>query len=113
MFISDHGSAGTGDPSGPISLVTASSWALLSHLEAEFGPDAFAAFWSSDQRVEVAFESAFGVHPAEWVQGHATRLNGTLRAGPAPAGSTVAMALLLMLASLGIGTRAALRRRTG
>lgn len=42
---------------------------LLDDLEAEFGAEAFSAFWTSDAEVTVAFESAFGMGIGEWVAG--------------------------------------------
>jgi hypothetical protein len=52
---------------------------LLSDLEAEFGPEAFGAFWRSDEEVPVAFESAFGMGMGEWV---AHWLGATIKASP-------------------------------
>ena len=106
-------------PSGPVSLVdgdrsvsvTRTPGDVPGRLEEEFGSVAFAEFWASDEPFEVAFESAFGVHPAEWAYAVTTETAGTVRASPQPAVATAGTSLLLMILGLALGTRAALRRR--
>ncbi len=55
---------------------------LLNDLETEFGEERFAAFWKSDQPVEAAFETAFGIDVGEWVYGWATERLGKQNRGP-------------------------------
>lgn len=84
---------------------------ILSRLEAEFGSDAFLRFWTSNQPVEAAFDTAFGIHPAEWVHRTATDLSGVVRAGPLPSAGPAGTSVLLMVLGLAWGALAALRRR--
>jgi hypothetical protein len=86
---------------------------LLADLEAEFGTEAFARFWSSDEPVPAAFENSFGVGMGEWVRDWADAEIGLYRAGPSvPAGDMPATLLTLMLLAAG-ATAVGLRRRVG
>jgi hypothetical protein len=110
--------AGLETPTAPtrgphVSTLSPHGGVLLGYLENEFGPEAFEDFWSSDEPVEVAFRNAFGIPPADWVQGHAINGYGVLRAGPRPGVATLGTALLLILGALAVGTRSALRRVAG
>lgn len=113
LFVPDHTAATTPENRSGVAELGVGNRFLLGHLEREFGPEAFEAFWSSQEPVDIAFREAFGIRPAEWVHGHATRVDGVLRSGPTPGLATVATALLLILGGLAIGTRAALRRVVG
>ena len=86
---------------------------LLDQIEADFGTEAFQAFWTSEESLEVAFATAFGIHPADWVRSRALRRHEAVRAGPAPSNSAVVTSVLLMLVGLAVGTWTALRRRVG
>ncbi len=110
LILPDGAAPGSGRSDTGISVVTGFHDVLLGHLESRFGPEAFEAFWASDEPIDVAFRTAFGVHPADFVQAHATRVGGELRAGPLPGWATLGAALLLMVGALAIGTRSALRR---
>ena len=77
---------------------------LLADLEEEFGPEAFASFWTSDEEeVESAFRAAFGMDVGTWFGKWAAR--GSQPPGPglprsASSGSMLAFALLFGLAFL-------------
>lgn len=81
-------------------LLTRDDHYLLSDLEAEFGPEAFQAFWRSEEDVATAFETAFGLPVGEWLAGWVARVGGAIPATPAlprsaSTGSALALALLL------------------
>jgi hypothetical protein len=76
---------------------------LLHTLEREFGNERFAKFWQSDQPVEVAFRSAFGIDLGTWVYRWMKPL-GHFRAGASLSG----ISLILTLLFLGILTGAVL-----
>jgi hypothetical protein len=84
---------------------------LFADMERQFGEEAFARFWSSDQEVPVAFRSAFGVELGEWVLDWVHDQIGVSRAGPGiPVGDLLVSVLALStLAALACG--AATRRR--
>lgn len=76
---------------------------ILADLEAEFGRDAFAEFWTSEQEVGVAFEAAFGVDAGSWLVTWLERTSGVHRTGPglprsATSGTMLALGLLLGVA---------------
>ncbi len=75
--------------------------AMLSHVEAEFGPDKFARFWTSDAEMEPAFAAAFGVPADTWVMAWARRYYGaTTRSPRIPAGSVaITLAFIAVLAA--------------
>ena len=84
---------------------------LFADLERQFGAEAFARFWSSDQEVPAAFRNAFGVDLGEWVLGWVDQQLGVSRAGPSlPLGD-----LLLSIGTLSlfaaIASGAAISRR--
>ena len=61
----------------------ASPYALLMRdLETTFGTGRFADFWGSDENVDTAFASAFGIDVGTWVQGWGRTTYGSLRLGP-------------------------------
>jgi len=108
-------------PSGPTTVVeriphtfiAGLGFDLLNRLEMDFGPRAFARFWRSDAAFDVAFESAFGMHPGDWVYRDAVARGEAVRAGPAPSLEAAATAGFLMLVGFGVGALAAIRRRVG
>ena len=78
---------------------------LLSDLEAEFGAEAFARFWTSNDELEAAFESAFGIDAGSWTLGWIARSREIEPPGPglprsARSGATLAVVLLLGVAYL-------------
>jgi len=102
---SDGFSAATGpsvvENRGSTTVLRGMQGDLLSHLEYDFGEKAFLAFWTSDLPFEQAFESAFGMAPAEWTRREVLEISGPVRAGPFPiAGSMFSSAWLALLAVL-------------
>lgn len=76
---------------------------ILADLEAEFGRDAFARFWTSEEEVGVAFEAAFGVDAGSWLVAWLERTTGVHRPGPglprnASSGAMLTLGLLLGVA---------------
>lgn len=76
---------------------------ILSDLEAEFGRDAFAEFWTSEEDVGAAFEAAFGVDAGSWLVTWLERTSGVHRTGPglprsASSGAMLTLGLLLGVA---------------
>ena len=76
---------------------------LLSDLQDEFGPEAFARFWTSTEDVETAFENAFdtdaGTWMLEWVAGSVTvEPPGPGLPRSASSGAVLTIALLLGVA---------------
>jgi len=86
---------------------------LLYELEARFGAEAFARFWTSTESVPEAFEAAFGEPLGEWVlrwiEGHV----GLYRAGPSLPWSSLWLSALALTALAGVATAAGVRRRVG
>ncbi|HUP52199.1 MAG TPA: hypothetical protein VM198_06975 [Longimicrobiales bacterium] len=86
---------------------------LLYELEARYGPDAFARFWTSTESVPEAFEAAFGeplgTWVLRWIEGHV----GLYRAGPSLPWGTLGWSLAALIAMAGVVTAAARRRRMG
>jgi hypothetical protein len=78
---------------------------MLGDMEAAFGTERFARFWSSDRDVEAAFDHAFGVSLGSWVMEWAEARFGEQKIGPA----LDALSLLLSaLTVLGLGAIAAM-----
>jgi hypothetical protein len=78
---------------------------LLSDLEAEFGAEAFARFWTSNDGLGDAFERAFGIDAGSWTLGWIARSREIEPPGPglprsARSGATLAVVLLLGIAYL-------------
>jgi hypothetical protein len=84
---------------------------MFSELEARYGPEAFARFWTSGEAVPVAFQEAFGSELGGWVQDWFENEVGVFRAGPAPRARTLAWALLLVTALSAIAVTTQARRR--
>ena len=104
----DPESAGFPRAHGPVVIQSGTSLILsttqgdpLSHLEHDFGEEAFLEFWTSELPFEEAFRSAFGIGPAEWTHRELLEVSGPVRAGPFPvAGSIFTSAWLALLAML-------------
>ena len=86
---------------------------LLSMLEAEYGPEAFARFWSSNEPVPAAFEAAFGAELGTWVRDWAAAEIGLFRAGPAPHVASVGWGVLAVLLLSAFASLKQVRRRIG
>jgi hypothetical protein len=56
---------------------------LFDDLQTEFGADAFHAFWTSDQDITSAFETAFGVDVQTWIMTWVDANFSVMRRGPA------------------------------
>ena len=86
---------------------------LLYELEARYGPEVFARFWTSTESVPEAFEAAFGeplgTWVLHWIEGHV----GLYRAGPVLPWGTLGWSLLALATMAGVVTGAAARRRVG
>jgi len=83
----------------------------MGDLEAEFGRDRFARFWTSDQTVEDAFTAAFGEPIEVWTMRWAQDRIGIQKAGPSVDLLSVLLTLVALLACIGISTATATRRR--
>jgi hypothetical protein len=84
---------------------------LFAELEAEFGAEAFAHFWSSEQEVPAAFEAAFGVELGDWVLAWADAQMGTSRAGPGIPFGDLGLVILTVAALTAVASSVAMRRR--
>jgi hypothetical protein len=84
---------------------------LFAELEAEFGAEAFARFWSSEQEVPTAFAAAFGVELGDWVLAWVDVQMGTSRAGPGIPFGDLGLAILVVAAMTAVASRVAMRRR--
>ena len=86
---------------------------LLHRARVEFGDGAFARFWRSDQPVQDAFESAFGVSLAEWMEKEVEREAGTVLAGPGlpriDFGGSIAFLLVALLVTLHVSRQRSAR----
>jgi hypothetical protein len=83
---------------------------MFAELEAEFGQDRFARFWSSGKTAPEAFEEAFGVAPGVWVQAWA---RGYYLSGVAASDrvEAAALAVVLLLGSF-VSVLRTVRRRS-
>lgn len=85
---------------------------LLADLEAAFGPERFAAFWTSAADVPEAFEAAFGLPVGDWLAGWvAGQMERPRRPGPALPPSAVRATLLALLFGGVVSAGWAVRRR--
>lgn len=84
---------------------------FLADMEAAFGPDAFARFWTSDQDVPAAFEAAFEVDLGSWVIDWAQREAGVYDAGPGLRAGTGLASLLTLIGLGGLASFVGTRRR--
>lgn len=76
---------------------------LLFDLEEEFGEEAFSRFWTSDEEILPAFESAFGISAGEWLVSWISQRSELDSRGPAlhraaTSGSVAFIFVLLLLA---------------
>jgi hypothetical protein len=85
-------------------------WRFLSDVVSEFGRERFAAFWSSEEPVERAFQAATGTDLVDWTMQWCRAQLGKLRSGPAASASSTILALLLA-AALAAATAAFAGRR--
>jgi hypothetical protein len=99
------------DPHGALTSFKQRSASLLADLEAEFGPDAFARFWTSDEAVPEAFAAAFGMDLGEWVLGWSDDEIGHFRAGPSPTAATLGWSVLTLMLLTGFAGLKQVRRR--
>ena len=83
----------------------------MGDLEAEFGGERFARFWTSDQNVEEAFTAAFGEPIEMWTMRWAQDRMGVQKAGPSTDLLSVLLTLVTLLTCVGIATATATRRR--
>ena len=84
---------------------------LFDDLEREFGHEAFARFWSSENEVSEAFEEAFGISTGEWMVDWLDRTRGLEHATPALPRHASTGGVLTMLLLLGLAYRAQRQRR--
>lgn len=84
---------------------------LLGDLEAEFGADAVAAFWTSDRPVAEAFKDAFDTELGDWAVTWVERQFGIQPPGPRLS-RTAALGGLLTVMLMGAWAGAWARRRT-
>jgi hypothetical protein len=83
---------------------------LLAELEARYGSEAFARFWTSDADVAVAFEDAFGTPLGSWTMEWVQTEIGTYRAGTAPRAAALGWSVLTILLFSGFASVKQLRR---
>ena len=84
---------------------------FLADLEDEFGTDAFARFWASDEDLPQAFEAAFGVELGDWALDWMQAEVGVHRAGPGLQAGTPLFVLLTIMALAALVSLVAVRRR--
>jgi hypothetical protein len=84
---------------------------LFAELEDEFGAEAFARFWSSEQEVPAAFEAAFGVELGDWVLAWVDAQMGTSPTGPGIPFGDLILAILTVGLLTAAGSRVAMRRQ--
>ncbi len=86
---------------------------LLAEVEAQFGADSFERFWKSNETVEVAFASAFGMDMAAWLLDMVEEEAGLYRAGPGVPFGDAALSVLALMALAAFASVVAMRRRVG
>jgi len=86
---------------------------LMHELEAEFGSERFARFWTSDADVTNAFKDAFGIELGVWVRDWFARKYGTRRAGPSVPADSLLLSLLTIGLVVGIAVMVGQRRHIG
>lgn len=67
-----------------------SDWTLLSEMARTLGPERFQRFWTSDQPIEAAFQSASGTEIGVWTRDWAQRMYGAQVRGPQLASTSAA-----------------------
>jgi hypothetical protein len=86
---------------------------LVADLEAEFGADRFQSFWSSNQPMETAFASAFGLPLDEWTHDWLNARFMPDKLGPGISWETLLYSLALISFCVSIVFAAARRRQVG
>lgn len=86
---------------------------LLADVEAEFGSDRFQSFWSSDEELNVAFASAFGLPLGDWTHTWLEARFTPDRLGPGLPWQTLLYSLAFMSFCVSIVFAAARRRQVG
>ena len=74
---------------------------LLHDLEAQFGREAFARFWTSELPFEAAFEDAYGMDVNGWMSGWTATMQRVIEATPALPSDTVSLTLTIVLMLFG------------
>jgi len=82
----------------------------MGDLEAEFGTERFARFWTSDQPVDQAFLEAFGEPIEEWTMGWGQGLMGYHKAGPSTDPLSILLTLLTVATCRGVAAVTGTRR---
>lgn len=75
---------------------------VLADLEADFGADAFQAFWTSPESFDAAFEGAFGITPGAWMVQRIEKMHGVEKPGPGVPRHARSASMLTIAAFLGI-----------
>lgn len=86
---------------------------LFSALEEEFGDAAFMKFWTSDDPVIEAFESAFGVPSDIWVQQRVRAAERPVTPGPLPGAHAAGTTFGFSVVSILLATLFTRRRKIG
>ncbi len=69
---------------------------FLADIETEFGPDRFQRFWTSEEELAEAFESAFGVPLGDWVMSWAQERLGKIETTPTLPLQASSLSILIM-----------------
>ena len=83
---------------------------MLSSIEAEFGQERFARFWTSDREVPAAFAAAFGVDADAWVSRWSRSTYEEVRLGATTSAATALVSCLVVLVCSGLAAAIAARR---
>ena len=97
-------------PAHPLGLGVRS---FLADLVADMGQDHFARFWTSDEPVDIAFATAFGLPLEDWTMKWAREQVGTPLRGPATSPGALLQGFLLAALFVGIGVVYGTRREVG
>ena len=93
-----------------LSRFTSQDAFLMLDIEEAFGPEAFARFWTSEEEMADAFQSAFGADLGSWTADWMRSIEGPHWAGPAVrAGAPLYVLLTIMVFAAYVSLRA--RRR--
>ena len=82
----------------------------MGDLEAEFGAERFARFWTSDQSVDEAFLGAFGEPMEEWTMRWAQGLMGFHKTGPSIDPLSILLTLVTVITCGGLAVATGTRR---
>lgn len=83
---------------------------VLRRLETRFGADRFTRFWKSDQDVETAFASAFGMPVGEWVYSQTARYRDRIHATPRMSLETIVLTAVIVALLIALTAATAQRR---